>query len=81
MSDSKHSILEVGKFPCIIDQMEEARELHNFMGDDEPAMPDSDMVTILGKALMDLARENPDNCTPRVTQALAMFHVWEASRR
>jgi len=42
---------------------------------------DAELVEILGQALMDLARENPGNCTPRVTQALAMFHVWEASRR
>lgn len=42
---------------------------------------DSELVTILGQALMDLARANPENCTSRVTQALAIFHMWEASRR
>jgi len=66
----------------IIDQMEEARDFHKSIGPEESAaMADSDLVTVLGAALMVLARENPDNCTPRVTQALAIFHMWEASRR
>ena len=50
--------------------------------EDNPHIPlDAELVKTLGQALMDLARANPENCTPRVTQALAMFHVWEASRR
>jgi len=64
----------------IIDQMADHRERQVY-GHDTPLPEDAELVTILGAALMDLARESPDNCTPRVTQALAMFHVWEASRR
>jgi len=64
----------------ILEQMADHRERQVY-GHDTPIPPDADLVEILGAALMVLARENPDNCTPRVTQALAMFHVWEASRR
>jgi len=66
----------------VIEEMAQAREFQQSIGPDEsPQWNETELVNLLGRALMNLARTSPDNCTPQVTQALAIFHVWEASRR
>jgi hypothetical protein len=65
-------------------------------GHDTPLPEDSDLVRILGNALMLMAREwvshekelaedvrwdEPKAAPPAVTMALALFHTWEAARK
>lgn len=64
----------------ITDEMAQDRDRQVY-GHDTPQWTETELVNLLGRALMNLARANPENCTPQVTQALAIFHVWEASRK
>lgn len=78
----------------VIEDMQNYRSRQVF-GHDTPIAPDSELVMILGKRLMEMTRkwseledwvakkhgDRHEQVPPEITQALALFHVWEANRR